>query len=77
MQIIDHGTQFSLKCIYILRTKYLGTKVPRSRVSRSHNASAKHTDSLYSFMEEHPADQMPEAQTDDNEKKKKLIDCAK
>ena len=48
---------------------------PRSRVSRSHNASAKRTDSLYSFMEEHPADQIPETQTDDNEKKKKLFFC--
>ena len=53
-----------------------GTQLPRSRVSRSHNASAKRTDLLYSFMIEHPTDQTPEAQTDDNEEKEKLIDCA-
>ena len=54
-------------------SRNLAIFLPRSRVSRSHNASAKCTDS---FMEEHPWGQTPEAQTDDNEKKKKLIDCA-
>ena len=50
--------------------------LPRFRISRSHNASVKRTDSLYSFMREHPADQTPEAQMDDNKKTEKLIDCA-
>ena len=52
------------------------TKLPRSRVSRSHNASVKCTDLLYSFMRKHAADQTPETQKDDNEKTEKLIDCA-
>ena len=53
------------------------TTLPRSRVSRTQNASVKRTDSLYSFMKRHLADQTPEARRTTNEKTKKLpINCA-
>ena len=37
-----------------------GNKLPRSRVSRSQYACERRTDSLYSFLKEHPADRTPE-----------------
>ena len=51
--------------------------MPKSRVSRSQNVSARLTDSLYSFMKIHPVDMTAEARRTTNEKTaKKLIDCA-
>ena len=42
--------------------------MPRSRVSRSKYTSVRHTDSLYSFIKRHPADQTPEARWTTNKK---------
>ena len=44
--------------------------MPRSKVSRSQNASVRRIDSLYLFMRRHPADQTPEAETDNSGKQK-------